>query len=84
MNSMLRNCNEKEIDRLLEFIPGILEEAVNITSFYKSQARINNLYKRAKKITKTTYTKYPTKVIENEFSKTREELDKIYDMIVNE
>jgi len=65
---------------LLDFVPSILEEAeTSISSFYKSQAKINSLYRRAKRITSTTHIeRYPTDYIEKEFSKTREELDDIY------
>ena len=83
MNTLLRDSNEKEITRILEFMPSILEEAIDIHSFYRSQARINNLYGRAKGITKTSYMeKYSTEYIEEEFTKTRTELDSIYDRII--
>ncbi len=83
MNTLLRDSNEKEITRILEFMPSILEEAIDISSFYKSQARVNNLYRRAKGITKTSYMeKYSTEYIEEEFTKTRTELDSIYDRIL--
>ena len=83
MNTLLRDSNEKEITRILEFMPSILEEPIDIHSFYRSQARINNLYGRAKGITKTSYMeKYSTEYIEEEFTKTRTELDSIYDRII--
>ena len=80
MNTLLRSSNEKEIDRIIEFIPSILEVAeTDITSFYKSQARINNLYRRAKGLLTVGYMdKYTIESIDEEFSKTREELDDIY------
>lgn len=85
MDSMLRSSNEKEIERILDYIPGIIEEAKDISSFYKSQARINGIYRRAKGISKTTYmNKYSSEFIENEFGKSREELDKIYYKIVGD
>lgn len=82
MNTLLKSSNEKEITRLLEFIPNILEEATDIFSFYKSQARINNLYRRVKGITEMSYTKYTSEFIEDEFHKTRNELDDIYNIII--
>jgi len=85
MNTLLRNSNEKEITRILDFVPGILEEATDIHSFYKSQARINNLYRRAKGITKMSYMdRYSSESIEEEFTKTRKELDDIYYKIIGE
>lgn len=79
MNSLLRRSNETELTRILDFVPRILEEAIDITSFYKSQARINNLYRRAKGITKTSYTdNYSDESIDEVFTKTRKELDDIY------
>lgn len=86
MNSILRSSNEKEITRILEFIPNILSEAsFDMISFYKAQARINSLYRRAKGIAEISYMeKYTSDSIEEEFGKTREELDNIYYKIISD
>jgi len=80
MNPLMRSSDEKEIGRILDFIPEILEEAeTNIGCFYRSQSKVNALYRRAKGLTRTTHIeKYPTEFIEDEFSGFRAELDDIY------
>ena len=85
MNTLIRSSNEKEITRILDFIPPILEEAeTNITSFYKSQAKVNSLYRRAKGLLMVNHMdKYTLESIDEEFHKTREELDDIYYRIVS-
>ena len=80
MSLMMSVCNEKEVDRLLDFIPGILEESeTNIHNFYKTQAKVNALYRRTKRLAQTTFMeKYPIASIDEEFSGFRDELDNIY------
>lgn len=83
MNTLIKSSNEKEIERLIDYIPNILKEVTDITSFYKSQARINNLYRRTKGIIRTSFVNnYTPEYIEIEFHKTREELDNIYNKII--